>query len=472
MHFRLFLILIVTALVPLLSMNQILTRTYLDSEVTAGMQTMEEQSLILGNQLVLSDYFDGEWDEPDEELLRQMAQSWYGRIRIVDTSFTVVADTAGLDVGKYCVAEPVMLALAGESGETYDLDLHTMMFVQPITTLDPEAAVAGAIVVNVDTTSIEKPIREKQTGAYLLEFAIFCALLLLDGILLYYILKPLNTLADSISSSAQSGSFNLPVSVRQYRETARISDSYNTTLKRLQEMDASREDFVSNVAHEMKTPIASIRVLADSLMGMEDAPVELYQDFMNDISHEIDREAKIIDDLLSLARLDRGADRMEITKANINDIMEEILKRMTPIADERSIELLLESYRPVLADVDEGKLTTAVTNLVENAVKYNQDGGWVKISLNADYQFFYIKVSDSGCGIPEEAQEHIFERFYRVDKARSRDTGGTGLGLSITQSIVAQHHGAIKVYSKAGEGTTFVIRIPLKFRQNEAEKEP
>ncbi|MCD8329974.1 MAG: ATP-binding protein [Lachnospiraceae bacterium] len=136
---------------------------------------------------------------------------------------------------------------------------------------------------------------------------------------------------------------------------------------------------------------------------------------------------------------------------------------MTPIAQTRIIELILESYRPVLADIDEVKLSLAVSNLVENAIKYNRDSGWVKVSLNADYKYFYIKVSDSGCGIPEDALDHVFERFYRVDKARSRDTGGTGLGLSITKSIVALHHGAIRVYSKMGEGTTFVVRIPLNY---------
>ena len=113
------------------------------------------------------------------------------------------------------------------------------------------------------------------------------------------------------------------------------------------------------------------------------------------------------------------------------------------------------------------KLSLAITNLVENAIKYNQDAGWVKVSLNADYKYFYVKVSDSGCGIPEDALDHIFERFYRVDKARSRETGGTGLGLSITQSIVQLHHGAIRVYSKEGEGSTFVVRVPLIYIKEE-----
>ena len=108
-------------------------------------------------------------------------------------------------------------------------------------------------------------------------------------------------------------------------------------------------------------------------------------------------------------------------------------------------------------------MSLALTNLIENAIKYNVDDGWVRVSLNADHKYFYVKVSDSGMGIPEEEQNVIFDRFYRVDKARSRGTGGTGLGLSITKNIILLHKGAIKVYSKEGEGTTFTVRIPINY---------
>jgi len=139
------------------------------------------------------------------------------------------------------------------------------------------------------------------------------------------------------------------------------------------------------------------------------------------------------------------------------------LKRLKPIASKRNIELVLESYRPVTAECDEVKLTLALSNLVENAIKYNVAGGWVQVTLDADHKFFYVTVDDSGIGIPEEYQDKIFERFYRVDKARSRETGGTGLGLSITKNIIQMHHGAIKVASKEDEGTTFSVRIPLTY---------
>lgn len=242
-----------------------------------------------------------------------------------------------------------------------------------------------------------------------------------------------------------------------------ISESFNHMIVRMQKLEKSRQEFVSNVSHELKTPITSIKVLADSLVMQEDAPIEMYREFMVDITDEIERENKIINDLLSLVKLDKTASEMNIASININELLEQLMKRLRPIAAKRNIEVVLESYRPVIAEVDEVKLSLAISNLIENAIKYNVDEGWVRVSLNADHKFFYIKVSDSGVGIPEDAQDFIFERFYRVDKARSRETGGTGLGLSITRNAILMHRGAIKVYSKVNEGTTFTVRIPLSY---------
>ena len=125
------------------------------------------------------------------------------------------------------------------------------------------------------------------------------------------------------------------------------------------------------------------------------------------------------------------------------------------------MELILESMRDVTADADKVKLSLAITNLVENAIKYNVDSGWVRVKLDADHKYFYVKVADAGIGIPEDCIDHIFERFFRVDKARSREVGGTGLGLSITKNVIQMHHGVIDVDSTPGEGTTFSVRIPL-----------
>lgn len=204
-----------------------------------------------------------------------------------------------------------------------------------------------------------------------------------------------------------------------------------------------------------------MKVLADSLVTQENVPVELYQEFMEDIAKEIDRENDIIMDLLTLVKMDKRSQDINVRQVQVNEMLELILKRLKPIAERKNVEVVLESFRPVTAEIDEVKMTLAISNLVENAIKYNHADGWVHVSLNADHKFFYIKVSDSGIGIPEEDQAHIFERFYRVDKSHSREIGGTGLGLAIARNAVIMHRGSIKVYSTHGEGTTFTVRVPL-----------
>lgn len=207
-------------------------------------------------------------------------------------------------------------------------------------------------------------------------------------------------------------------------------------------------------------------MLADSLLGQEGIPVEMYQEFLGDIAEEIDRENQIITDLLELVKLDKKSSDLNISSVDVNEMVERVLKRLKPLAAKKNIELVLESFRPVMAEIDEVKMTMVVSNLVENAIKYNVMDGWVRVSLNADLKYFYIKIQDSGIGIPEEDQTKVFERFYRVDKARSRQTGGTGLGLAITYRAVHLHNGEIKLYSVEDEGTTFTIRIPLAYTKN------
>jgi signal transduction histidine kinase len=228
-------------------------------------------------------------------------------------------------------------------------------------------------------------------------------------------------------------------------------------------LDDSRQEFVSNVSHELKTPLTSMKVLADSLITQPDTPIEVYQEFMVDIAAEIDREDKIITDLLSLVKMDRTSSDLNISQVDINALVELIMKRLRPIAQKSGVELIYESIRPVTAAVDEVKLTLAISNLAENAIKYNKEHGWVKVTLDADHQFFTIEVADSGIGIPEDSLEHIYERFYRVDKSHSKEIGGTGLGLAITRSAIIMHRGSIRVTSEEGVGTVFTVRIPLTY---------
>lgn len=294
----------------------------------------------------------------------------------------------------------------------------------------------------------------------LLQIILFTAVILFGFLLSGRLIRPFKKLTASIQA-VQEGYQSHFEPVDTYTETAQMSEACSDMLGRLKRLDDSREEFVANVSHELKTPLASMKVLSDSLIGQENVPNEIYRDFMKDIAGEIDRENSIINDLLSLVRLNTDSVELDITNVSINDMMDLLMKRLRPIAEQHEVELLLESFRPVTAEVDEGKLTLAFSNLIENGIKYNRPGGFVHVTLNADHENFFVNVIDNGIGIPEDSLDHIFDRFYRVDKSHSRKIGGTGLGLAITRSVIVMHHGAIRVHSEENEGTTFTVRIPL-----------
>lgn len=426
------------------------------------------QAKILANQIATSDYLEnGGADSQELKAKVDMLTTIYdGRVMVVDDEFKIITDTYNLDDNKIIISKEVVKSFAGAETVNYDSENHYIELSIPITNPDDEkSAVIGAMVVSVSTDNIVLNLVYLSQIAIIIEVILAAVGLFLGIFCTIKMLKPFNRLSSGIED-IKTGYSEYNLEINDCTETRRICEDINSMLSSMKVMDDSRQEFVSNVSHELKTPLTSMKVLADSINSMGDeAPKELYQEFMGDITNEIERETKIINDLLSLVKMDKSSADLNIESVNINELIEQILKRLQPIAEKQQVEVVLESFRPVTAEVDEVKLSLAITNLVENAIKYNKnDGeGWVHVSLNADHQYFYLKVEDSGMGIPEESLEHIYERFYRVDKSHSREIGGTGLGLAITRNSILMHRGAIKVHSMLGEGTTFDVRVPLNY---------
>ena len=182
-----------------------------------------------------------------------------------------------------------------------------------------------------------------------------------------------------------------------YTELVKISESFNQMTEVIRKQENSRQEFVSNVSHELKTPLASMKVLSDSLLSQEGMPEEIYREFLGDITTEIERMTQIINDLLSMVKMDKNSANMQVANISINELLEQLLKRLRPIAAKRNIELVFESYRPVMADVDEVKISIALNNIIENAIKYNYDDGWVRVTLNADHKFFLCDYTRFRC---------------------------------------------------------------------------
>ena len=470
MHFRLLIILLLVGLVPANIMLRGVLTGYEKQSVSMRASMIRNQCLRLSRDLFATNYLDsGSSDVVDSELM-QIADLYGGRVIVVNGSFCIIRDTYGLDEGKTVVAKEVIECFKGMNSDYYNAANDFIEVVSPIQD-DVTRNVEGAFIVSIPTTDIIQSREYLSRSVLLLQILVT---ILVIGVSFYasrLLVKPFGKVTAMMNSGEDF--LTEDISIPDYTETKLLSAAYNQMRHRLQAQEESRQEFVSNVSHELKTPMTSMKVLSDSLVQqaqMGEVPNELYQEFMKDIGEEIDRENKIITDLLNLVKMDRRSKDLHIEETNINDLIGLILKRLRPIAAKRGIEIALESYKPIIAQVDQTKFTLAISNLVENAIKYNKENGWIHVSLNVDNTYFFVKVEDSGIGIPQEDLDRIFERFYRVDKSHSREIGGTGLGLAITNSAVRMHHGAIRVYSREGEGTTFTVRMPLRYSREDTDQ--
>ncbi len=459
---RITIIVLLVGLIPLSLMKMLMLRNYENQFITQKRTLVQSQCQQIVDQIAGSGYLaDIVSNSQLDTQIVQFATIYNGRVILVNSDFRIVRDTFEIDDGKVIISEEVLRCFQGEESNNYNKKDEFMELTLQVKNPDTKN-IDGIMIISVPT----QDLREGRDSLNRTMWALQAVLAVFIVIAAYYLARVLTKPFGRITRSLEEIQGNVEeqeISIPDYTETKLLAEAYNRLLHRLKVQEDSRQEFVSNVSHELRTPITSMKVLADSLLAQEEVPVELYKEFMGDIAAEIDREDKIISDLLSLVKMDKRSSDIHIEETNINQLIELILKRLRPIAAKHNIELVLESFKPVFAEVDETKLTLALSNLVENGIKYNHDDGWVRVYLNVDSKYFYVKVEDSGMGIPLESQEHIFERFYRVDKSHSREIGGTGLGLAITRSAILMHHGAIKVYSKEGEGTTFTVRIPLKY---------
>ncbi len=461
-------------------MRYAILHNYEQRAVSVRTSDVQNQMKIIADHLITYNYLNDPSSKVVDAELEQIAILYNGRVLIIGPDLKIIKDTYGLSEGKTMISEEVVRCLKNQASSNYDkengyievttpiinsADVDNTVISQPDnddmgttgTTLAQGVLLTG---VSTDTIIATKDILSRK--AVVVEAIVIFIVMFLALFWSIRLVKPFEKMTKKIGE-VKAGFTNDPIEIRDYVETEHISDAFNNVLSRMKALDDSREEFVSDVSHELKTPITSMKVLADSLTAEQNIPVETYREFMTDMSSEIDREDRIINDLLSLVRMDKSTGQLNISQVDMNVLVELVLKRLSPIARKRDVELVYESIRPVTASVDEVKMTQIITNLVENAIKYNKEHGWVKVTLDADHQFFTIQVADSGIGIPEDSVNRIYERFYRVDKSRSREMGGTGLGLAITRNAILMHRGSIKVESTENVGTTFTVRIPLSY---------
>ncbi len=470
---RLFIIIFLMGMIPSIFMRVGILENYESRAIDVRTSDVQTQLRIIANHLITYNYLQDTSSEVINAELDQISNLYNGRILIVNESLKVVKDTYGISEGKTIISEEVVRCMKGTNSVNHDSVNGFIEITIPIVeTISPPnneedkdkpesmEVVRGVMLTSVSTDTIVTTMDILNRKAHIVEIIMVICIFAIALILAQILIRPFDRIFKAINEMKE-GYTNDPISVPDYLETEHIVDAFNSLFERMKALDDSRQEFVANVSHELKTPITSVKVLADSLLAQKDVPAELYREFMVDIAAEIEREDKIINDLLALVKLDKSVAQLNISVVDINNLAEIILKRLRPIARKNNVEVTLISKRGILAEVDEVKITLILTNLVENAIKYNREQGTVEVTLDADHQFFTIQVEDTGIGIPEDALGQIYERFYRVDKSHSREIGGTGLGLAITKNAIQLHRGSIKVKSVLGEGTVFTVKIPL-----------
>jgi signal transduction histidine kinase len=318
----------------------------------------------------------------------------------------------------------------------------------------------GVVVLSVPIQDIIDQVGRANAQMQLV-FIITCVIVVVVSFWVAHVIaKPIGELTKVIGKMSE-GEVHQRVRVTGSSELSRLGAAFNEMSEQLERIEKNRNEFVSDVSHELKTPLSSMKILIESIIYDENVDLARQREFLQDVNREIDRLSSIIDDLLLLVSLDHSQSPMHTGVIRLDQLGASVVKRMQMLAERRGVALSYEAGGEVTVRADELKIQQAFTNLIDNAIKYTPEGGNVDVMVVRREDRAVVCVTDTGFGIPEEDIKHIVERFYRVEKARTRSAGGTGLGLSIVQRIIKMHNGTLEIRSKEGEGTSVVFELPL-----------
>lgn len=395
----------------------------------------------------------------------------YMRILLINKNGRVIQDTSQSRIGRYIINDEVLTALSGSIAQGGDDKVQRIAV--PITIGSPEN-VQGVVYTFASMESLQQSISAGKEQIVIMETLLGVVTLILFYIILYAGTHPFNSLLKWLRQFRSSRRDEYRPNFKVKTEYSEMVEAVEDSTSDLIAMDKSRGEFVSNVSHELKTPLSSIKVLTESLLLQQSVPEEVYKEFLQDINSEVDRMTNIVNDLLTLVRLEEGKTGLNLSTFDLGEMVRDILKRLKPLADQKKVTLELEEEVKLSIEADSNKLTLAISNLVQNGIKYNREDGKVTVRLSQSDTDAVITVSDTGIGIAPEHFDKLFQRFYRVDNARGRGsgtTGGTGLGLSIVRQIVNMHHGTITVNSEVDKGSSFIVKIPMDQTLSETEEE-
>ena len=382
------------------------------------------------------------------------------RILVTDGAGRILYDPreTGSAVGQYAFYTEVVQALLGKDAAacSYKNGAFRSRAASPVLY---QNQIIGAVYAYEYDTEKAAMLEGFQNNLFNLSMVIGAVVLVFSVVLSTTLTRQIGELLEAIRK-VREGAYSHRAAVRGRDEIAQLGEEFNSLTDRLQKTEEARRRFVSDASHELKTPLAAIRLLSDSILQTDNIDPETTREFVADIGKEAERLSRITEDLLRLTRLD--SDVLEPAAAvEVLPVLRQVVRMMELIAEERNITITYQAEEGCFVRSTRDELYQIIYNLTDNAVKYDRDGGHVEIRLKRDRGWAVLTVADDGVGVPQEDLSLIFQRFYRVDKARSRAAGGTGLGLAIVRDTVEKRGGSVQADNRPEGGAVFTVRWPL-----------
>ena len=391
-----------------------------------------------------------------------MKETGVSRILITDTAGRILYDTreSGGAVGLYAVYTEIVQALAGNDAFycAYDSSAFLSRMASPVVYHNQ---IVGAVYAYEYDSQQAELFRSFQSNILKISAVVALFVAGLSVLLSRVLTGQISDLLVAIRK-VREGAYTHRAAVKGGDEIAQIATEFNSLTDRLQTTEDARRRFVSDASHELKTPLAGIRLLTDSILQTNDMDTATTREFVTDIGREAERLTRITENLLRLTRLDSGGNTEEAAIVAVSPVLERVVRMLGVVAKDKGVTVSYETDDTAAVMGSEDDLHQILYNLMENGIKYSSVDGFVHTTVTVEGDEVVLRVEDNGIGIPDEDMDHIFERFYRVDKMRSRAIGGTGLGLSIVRDTVENRGGSIVAgHRSSGNGTVFTVRLPL-----------
>ncbi len=424
---------------------------------------------MLGQANVIAGYIAQYQDLSEDSinfLLQQQQLGSGGRVLMLDCDAAVTFDSNnGIMQGKLMITPIVLDALRGNNTAEEGEDATGELIINTAVPVMKDKNVAGVIYYQASGTEIDEYVDQIKTILIMLSIVVCAIITIVSFITAGIITEPIRHLTKQLEDMSENNPEG-KLELHGKGEIGTLVSSFNKMTGKIKAQEEKRQEFVSNASHELKTPLSSIKLIADSLLNAPDASRETVEEFLRDMNIQVDRLTRIVNKLLTLTKMDSSSNvaRLDFNVLNLSEICSNVVKALRPLAEQKNITLDFFSSGAIYSKIEKDRLWEAIYNILDNSIKYTPQGGKVTMDVSKENGNAIITVEDTGIGIAPDEMYKIFDRFYRVDKARARETGGTGLGLSIALTAVELHGGNIQVESEEGKGSKFIIIIPITFK--------